>query len=1126
LIEATTGVKRKRDLLTINEKTALKDQLKLGAKKRRFDAAQQKEFVKDLTAQLREEAIRGRVKAPQLRAIVNKAMQVRFDNDASILSFLNYANKVIDNANYDRDLSDAKKAIKSAKRLAKQKDVPAPAQGILKRFANINPSDIDNLGDFALVLNEYMKGYGPVTAEDYVVVPDVEMEAYLDDPEIGLLKQSEDAKAERDQMALINSLNAELGKEGLTEEEKNDILNMSEEDFSKMIQQRKADTQNEKRVARAEAIEKAINDIAANSQIALVNYQNPEMTADQKRILDLVKQVELDQLDVGSRKEYIRIANSILVNNGFFGSQKFASKVLGQLGAKAAAKDSKQTKRYNAMFKFLEGMIGERISKSINLSVQSIADTFRNIAGKDGAPKLLVQMGMGELAKGQATANKMTAEISDAIRGIFEKIEKETGLKISERRGSFAMGVAGNLLQIDPSETEAQGIQRIRNLIEQDIAIKEKSPSREDRESAVFVKRALDEVYADSVEGILANLKAAHPAHYEALVFLKDEILPEYKPLLKEHDELFNNQTENYENVNYLPIRYRGIDFEIKAPEDLIQRQFRDVTEPKQSPNTIKRKKLTTLPPGRVFDYNLTRNVINALSDQITAANTNPAWQQIISFLASPDAAEAVGGVENLDFIKQRLGGLARARARTYATTGAERIADAFANLTRRFGIGLALGGYGQFFKQFPSQTATTLANVRDAGLLAESTRDLLEGKAQGIISQFSIGERGEIAGGTKWINQMEGNFGKVRKFYEEGRWAEFSDAFERLNNMWLFALKKSDYLAAGAGWLAYYRKHLKDKGIEFTGWENETNLINQNDPSRMEAAVYAEQMIDMYQGSSDPTKMAELSQRGQNGYENLFKAIFMPFFSFVLQERSRILSDTRDIAFGDANQKAQGAAGMGGTIAGMLIFHTMRRFLLPAVAAGGASAIYALLGVDMDEPDEEKQQEEANKIWRRFSAEVFSNIVVGGFGSLAENRFVDAVNYSFYIIESQIENENVLDDKGEVMSFDKYQKERSPFYRYTGMGADASFGMLDIMPGQISELRKRLEELSSEELAETLTPEERRVLYVAGFSELIYTMRLNDTDVARMIRQMNRDVIEQSKEREKVEKRLQNLYK
>jgi hypothetical protein len=402
----------------------------------------------------------------------------------------------------------------------------------------------------------------------------------------------------------------------------------------------------------------------------------------------------------------------------------------------------------------------------------------------------------------------------------------------------------------------------------------------------------------------------------------------------------------------------------------------------------------------------------------------------------------------------------------------------------------------------------------------------LLEGKAQGILSQFSIGERGEIAGGTKWINQMEGNFGKVRKFYEEGRWAEFSDAFERLNNMWLFALKKSDYLAAGAGWLAYYRKHLKDKGIEFTGWENETNLVSQNDPSRMEAAVYAEQMIDMYQGSSDPTKMAELSQRGQNGYENLFKAIFMPFFSFVLQERSRILSDTRDIAFGDADQKAQGAAGMGGTIAGMLIFHTMRRFLLPAVAAGGASAIYALLGVDMDEPDEEKQQEEANKIWRRFSAEVFSNIVVGGFGSLAENRFVDAVNYSFYIIESQIENENVLDDKGEVMSFDKYQKERSPFYRYTGMGADSSFGMLDIMPGQISELRKRVEELTSEELAETLTPEERRVLYVAGFSELIYTMRLNDTDVARMIRQMNRDVIEQSKEREKAEKRLQNLYK
>jgi len=1122
LIEATTGVKRKRDLLTINEKTALKDQLKLGAKKRRLDAAQQKEFVKDLTAQLREETIRGRVKAPQLRAIVNKAMQVRFDNDASILSFLNYANKVIDNANYDRDVSDAKKAISSAKNLAKQKDIPAPVKDVLKEFAGINPREINNPGEFAAVLTEYMKGYGPVTAEDYVVIPDAEMQSYLND----LYTEIDATRQEAERQLYLRALSQELGREGITEDEAVDLLDMSEEEFTSMIEARKQDARDERRVKRAEALEAAINKISEEAQIALVNYKNPNPTDDTTEILDDMKRLNLSQLDVGARKEFIRAANSILVNNYFFGAQKFSATAKGQMGAAEAANDPNQIKRNEAMFNFLNSFLGERTGRALNLSVQSVADTFRNIAGKNGAPRLLVQMGMARLSKGTARANKINAEISDGIRERYLQIEDETKQKISDKQGMFSMGVAGNLIQIDPDETEAEGIQRIRKLIEEDIAVKERSPSRSDRESVPFIKKALDEVYADSVQGILENLKRTHIANYEALIFLKDQVLPEYKPMLKEHDELFNNQTDNYNNPNYLPIRYRQVGSKVKPPDKVVITTGKDVSKPKQAANSIKRKKVTVLPKDSVIDYNLTKNVLNSLSDQISKANTNAAWQQIIAFLDSPDAEKAVGGAENLDFLNRRLAVLSNALARTYDGDGGSAIANTIANVTRRFGIGLALGGYGQFFKQYPSQMATTLANVGDPALIAESTRDLSSEGAMSLLRQYSIGERGEIAGGTKWINQTEGNYGKIERFVEDGRWVVVSDAVERLNNVWLYALKKSDFLAAGSGWLSYYRKYLQDKGVEFTGWENESRLNAESDPIRLEAAMYAEQMIDMYQGSSDPTRMAELSQRGNNGYANLFKAIFMPFYSFVLQERLRMFSDARDAIFGDSDQRKAAAKGLSGTIAGMITFNAARRFLLPAVYGLGASTIYALLGVDMDEPDEEKQKEEANLIWRKFRTELFSNIVLGGFPEIFESKAIDSINYMQYIIESQIENENALDDSGEVMPFDKYMKDRAFLYRYTGKGSGVNLGMLEIMPGQFAELSDRVKELSSQELADTLTPEERRVMFVAGVSELLYTMRLNDTDVARMIRQMNKDVIEQGKEREKAEKRLQNLYK
>jgi hypothetical protein len=1126
LIEATTGVKRKRDLLTINEKTALKDQLKLGAKKRRMDAAQQKEFVKDLTSQLREEAIRGRVKAPQLRAIVNKAMQVRFDNDASILSFLNYANKVIDNANYDRDVSDARNALKSAKRLAKQKNVPVDAKKVLETFLKVDPAKVNDPGEFAAVLNEYMKGYGDITAEDYIVVPNADMYAYFDE----IADQVDTVNAQLQSQAFFNEFARQLGREGITEREIQEILDMSEEEFTGMIAQQKADARDKKKVERAEAKEKAINNLAEEAKSALQEYKNPNPTDETERILKEIRNIDLSQIDVGSKKQFVQVANSILVNNTFFGSDKFAAIAKGQMGAVEAANDTQQVKRNKVMLDFLRlgkfRIIKQRSARAMNLEVQSIADTFRNIASKDGAPRLQLQMGMGELAKGQATANKYKTEFTDSLRKNLNLIEKQTGKRVSDPQGATSMGIAAQLIQTAQGETEAEGIQRNLKLILEDLALKERSIDEDVRAEVPFIKQAIDEILSNSVAGILENLKNTHIANYEALMFIKDKALPPYKDIFKEHDELFNNQTDNYDNLNYLPIRYKGIKTELKELDKLDDFWQSGRMSPKQSPNSIKRQKLTTLPPGKSLDYNLVRNVINSFSSQIDAAYTNPAWQQIMAFTKSPEAEKAMGGAENLEFVVNRLNRLAASRTKNYAMPSFfERVFDTLANLVRTVGIGLSLGGYGQFFKQYPSQMATTLANIKDKSLVFESMKDLVEGKGKELLKQFSIGERGEMAGGTSWTNQMEGNFGKVRKFYESGTLPSLFDAWGRLNNIWLYALKKSDFHAAASSWLAYYRDYLEQRGISYTNWDNEAELVRNGDRIRNEAGLYAEQMVDMYQGSSDPTKMATLAQRGNSGYENIMKSIFLPFFSFVLQERVRIISDIRDLVYGKDKERNAAARGLTGTIIGMSLFHIIRRFLLPSIYAGGASMIYALLGVDMDEPDEEKQKEEANRIWRQFYGELVSNILVGGFGGAVETGFIDAINQAAYFIETQIESENVLNDKGEVMSIKEYNKERSPFYRYQAFGSESNFGMLDIMPGQIEQLMKRMDEMTNEEFLDTLTPEEKRVIYFAGFSELLYTMRLNDTDVARMIRQMNRDVIEQSKEREKADKRLQQRY-
>jgi hypothetical protein len=1117
IIDISTGVKRPRTKLTVDEMAALKDQIRMGARKRRADKQTQKEFAKDVTEYLRGMAIRGKVSAPQLRAITSKAMQTQFDNEASILGFINYANKVIENANYNRDISDAKAAIKTAKGLASKKSGPPNIKRYLAELAEkdprmIEPEDMSprqievdgemiteapiSVAEYTAVLKEYGKALGPVTAEGYAVVPDAEI------------------------VDFINKLNAQIGENQLKTDSAGftgDIADLAEKTPEQINEELARDEERKSR------LEEKVNKLAESAQIALVNYENSEMTSEEKGILDDLKRIDLAAIDIGNRKEFIRVANNILVNNKFYGSEKLSQTAKGQYMAAEAAKDSEQVKRNKATLDFFTTLLGDKSVKLLNLGGQSFSDVFRNIAGTKEAPRLLYQMGFGLMERGRANANRANREITDGIRSKYRAIEQKYGQKISDKQGMFSMGVAATLIQTSNDETEVEGLQRMRTLIQRDIEAKKESPDKDRRKSAAYTEKALQEVDSDTVEGVIANLKRLHPANHDAMMFLMNEVLPSYKPLLKEHDELFNNQTDNYSNPYYLPISYRTDIAAAKGPEDLQRSSRENVAAPKQSPNSIKRIKNTVLPSGKVFDYNLTRNVMDSLSNGITAAYTNPGLQQVTAFLRSPDAKKALGGTENLDFVIRRVNGLAASRnRRAYEMDAADRIADMFANFVRKVGVSVALGGVGQALKQAPDQIATTVANV---GIKISSQAWADVSQARDLMRQFAIGERGEIAGGAKWINQLEGNYTKVQQYIESGNWPKVMEAFENINNVWLIALKKSDTAAATHGWVSYYRKYLQDNNIPFTNWDNETKLAQSGERGRVEAGLYADQMVDIYQGSSDPTRMATFAQRGTSGGGNLLKTIVLPFSSFVIQQRSRILSDVRDASFGDTDEKKVAARGLVGTMGGIFIFHLIRRYTLPFITGGVASGVYALLGAEMDEPDEEEKAQKADRVKRQFLGEVAANMLVGGFSAYAERGLIDGVNFASYLYDKQTENESVYDDKGEVVSWDKYRRKLAPLYRYTGPGADSSMGMIDIMPGQFQETIARLADIGDEEIMDNLTEEEQRVLILAALSETLYTLRLNDADVARMFKRMAREVKEQANAREKAERDMRRLF-
>jgi hypothetical protein len=173
-------------------------------------------------------------------------------------------------------------------------------------------------------------------------------------------------------------------------------------------------------------------------------------------------------------------------------------------------------------------------------------------------------------------------------------------------------------------------------------------------------------------------------------------------------------------------------------------------------------------------------------------------------------------------------------------------------------------------------------------------------------------------------------------------------------------------------------------------------------------------------------------------------------------------------------------------------------------------------MGVDVEEPDEEKQKEQASKNFRQFLADASSNLLVGGMPQVIESQLIKSFNYAAYLTAMQLEDESVMGDDGELISFDKYQKERSPLYRYQTYGGAMSLGMLEIGFDQAKQVALSTKMVASEEEMEAFTPEEKRLLYFSALSDWLYFMRLNDTDFARLVQKARRDMIKSAEEREK----------
>jgi hypothetical protein len=1107
LIDVTTGVRVKPTMLTVNEKTALKDQIRLKAAATREAKKAQQETANEVVDIIKAMELRGPVRPKQAQALAKRAAKVIWTSEKSMESFMAYAEKVVANTNYDADLREAKAAQKRALELSKRSTVASPQQEILANIAKIGVNMLDNPREFADVVNYYMRGFKPVVSPDYVVVPDDEVTSYLSQAEDIV----EEARAEFDRV--VTQRLSE--KYGVSPDKIQSILDA--QDIERALTQ----------YAKREVAEAILNEKANEVLAGLKAYDQTGLRADQRKIIDSILKLDPSLLSSQERQQFVRTGNNIIFNNQTHGAELFAVTAKGQQMAKEAASNEELIAKNKAWVDVLPSIGSRTLQKTWRnwaLELQSVADTFRNAFGKGSMAKVYRMMGMYDLDRGFTAAANTVNQIQEEVGAFYNKLEKKYKDAARSQDGILAEGIVGFLIQKVPEKGEVESLAQRRDLIQQDIRNRRISNDPDRVEMADRIERILQQLDGESVAAIMSNLKRDYRANHESLTWLKDQLLPKYKDFLKNFDENFNDQANNYENPDYLPIGFirSGPSLAITPENEALYYEHVSL-RPKQSSYTIKRADYTKLPTDKTtnkpkeIEFNLRRNTFDSLSDQVNKAYTSPAWQQIFAFMKTPESEKLFGGMANKEFFIERLNRLRLSRMRRGSMSSGyiEKTADALSVMARKIGTGIALGGFYQPAKQAPDQIIAVVGTTGRADLLAENMSPSNLKAAKIFLDKFSIGRRGDASSGYKYINQMEGAQNKIERYLSESKWDAAKEQAGKVADVWLLALKKTDYVFAAGAWMTYYRAQLAKDGVKFQGWEQESKLLD-TDTARQDAAAYAEQMTDIYQGSSDPTKMATFVQSGKSGWENLFKAIFVPFNSFAVQQRMRMYSDARDALLKSGDDRVKGAFGLAATIGGLLAFHSVRRFALPALTGVGVSMLYAAFGVDMDEPDEEKQKEDFTKRWRQFLGEFTANLLVGGTGQIVEAATVDSFNYAAYLIAMQTEDETVLNDKGEIMSFSQYAKERSPFWRYRSFDNAMSLGMFDIGIDQGKKAILETKTLMTPEEMENFTTEEQRLLYFAAISDWLYLMRLNDADFSRMVDRARREIKARSKETEK----------
>ena len=919
--------------VTVNEKTALKDQIKLEAKAAKDAVAFVKQLRTQISGRLKIMAGRGVISAKQASSILARYDKMNILNPVMRDRFVDYMSNVLQRAEYLDKIREASKLRKAIKKASKSADNQAEVSKMAKDFAGIDPSRVEDIDQYIENATQVLNSAARKTGDPLMRNP-VNMANMANYIEQEIEIQNEQIKNE------ILSKYQELVDAGVLS---SDMTINEIKRVVAAIENNESDSQ-----AKVAEAKKALKDMMEEISPVIMQMvrtgEDPftgepiELTYEEKKALKSLTEMDLDNLSLADAVKVVEYANNFVANGITSGIVGMTELYNGSLEpGKLVKKGFKSIPIRKYFMKGAGKVWAEGFATLPMLNKLYWGDTRRAIEVSEAS-------GVTGISNGKAKAIKI---VDKAVKEYIAKFAKTKDFLASENvleRGMLAFmsrGVVGDEFQVQDEYN------RRKSLIEETIQ------ALKDPENSTDLEIAKGEVAQEVYDKILKGSKNAEEVRSKASKTNVDAVdwwINEWSKHYEQMDEVSRNvyNTLLSRDSNYTPDRFQLKEAPTATEEDFESSFFGnfEYVDTSKSGSLRQNNRITNLPEDkngvkkRIVNLDFDVNNVNALTSALIDVETAGSVMKAKGFVTSKDFSKLFSSKEDRDLYKKRIiKYVSRVKGGSYVDQNELAKMNKVINAIASFGVAKALFSLSQPLKQFVPPMLNTLAQTGrfDIAELFKGGMEFIDNSGYPIANR-GVGSQGELKSINRKLVEAEKNLA-LRGL--DGV-ADFSNAALELT------LKNPDIYAARASWISFYMSELKKQGIKPSSINWSTHKLNK------QAADYAQSMVDSQQNISDTDMQGEIFASKQPATVFLRRAL-LPLMTFTLNQKTRIWADIRTIGneVSSKEDKLEAKKSLAGALVELTAFS--------AISFGVKELLYmtaqAIFGVEEDDEEEEKKK-------------------------------------------------------------------------------------------------------------------------------------------------------------------------